>query len=825
MLEYMDEAKCLLKQKDFYLLIAGETSSGKSTILNLILGEDAVPHHTLCSTSTICEVKYGEVRTVVLHEKPKSCVDSRPTPKTIQLHESFCKSYAEQMESYVCLQENERKMGKYEKVEIFWPHDFLKQGVVIVDSPGLGESEQMDEVLMNYLPNAFAFIYILDVSRAGGLQKESTIKMKKIAEKLLDFNDGLHKGSSLQESTLFIANKWDQVGEDKKESVRSHIAKVLSKCLDKSNVEKHIITMSATNSLKVQQCGGITPEFNILLDSIGQLIVRAVNLKLYSSWRTLDMIIWQVIRLADYFKHQAKDSIRRYSIIESRIKDIQDQEKNERKLLEIDLDPATETVSNKMKDYIKTEDFKNSFLTWNTIGVEKLRGKNWETTRENVEEAISEKFSLLLRDWEINEQVYEKTHWMIVNNYLKKFSLLKEELDKMSTCIDDKMEENEQSDLSLSTKILFGLSFPLWLPFAAAGVLISAPILAPIVVTRRLSTNNNMKELLNYVKRRSEKFLNEKLAEEVLEEAKQLTQKTRKKLNPYSSLIPRVIEADKKMVVKLRNETRSNQELAEKYTPIQKEGGELRKRMISLGWELLPATINRRDVRWDNTYRAEIGEGDFSRVYRGMINTSTAEPHLSKVAVKVFKHLFDDLNVRFYIDEEALLRCLKHENVLPFIGAVKEEIIKDDGSKHLIHAFVLPLCKKNFRKVVMDDNDVIPANSNNVNAAIEKFVSWIKGIANGLQYIHEMGLVHRHLKLENILMNENGEPAISDIGISGQFYVTERSMIYLAPEVLKSFDNMKKEADIYSFSILLWEMWHGDKAFESLDQLEQMISN
>ena len=109
--------------------------------------------------------------------------------------------------------------------------------------------------------------------------------MKKIAEKLLDFNDGLHKGSSLHESTLFIANKWDQVDEDNKKSVRSHIAKVLSECLDKSNVEKHIITMSATNSLKVQQYGGITPEFNILLDSIGQLIVRAVNLKLYSIWR------------------------------------------------------------------------------------------------------------------------------------------------------------------------------------------------------------------------------------------------------------------------------------------------------------------------------------------------------------------------------------------------------------------------------------------------------------------------------------------------------------------------------------------------------------
>ena len=230
----------------------------------------------------------------------------------------------------------------------------------------------------------------------------------------------------------------------------------------------------------------------------------------------------------------------------------------------------------------------------------------------------------------------------------------------MSTCIDDKVEENDvtnkQSDLSFSAKVLFGLSFPFWLPFAAAGALISAPILAPIVVTKRLSISNNMKDLLKYAKCRSKEFLNEKLAEKVLEEAKQLTQKTRKKLNSYSSLIPRVIEADEKMVVKLRNETRSSQELAEKYIPIQKEGGELRKRMISLGGELLPATLNRRDVRWDNTYRAEIGEGDFSHVYRGMINTSTAEPHLSKVAVKVFKHLFDDLNARFYIDEEALLR-------------------------------------------------------------------------------------------------------------------------------------------------------------------------
>ena len=30
----------------------------------------------------------------------------------------------------------------------------------------------MDQVLMNYLPNAFAFIYLIDVSHAGGMHDD-----------------------------------------------------------------------------------------------------------------------------------------------------------------------------------------------------------------------------------------------------------------------------------------------------------------------------------------------------------------------------------------------------------------------------------------------------------------------------------------------------------------------------------------------------------------------------------------------------------------------------------------------------------------------------
>lgn len=55
-----------------------------------------------------------------------------------------------------------------------YQHDLLlfQKGVVIIDSPGLGESDDMDQVLMNYLPNAFAFMYVINVTNAGGLQKD-----------------------------------------------------------------------------------------------------------------------------------------------------------------------------------------------------------------------------------------------------------------------------------------------------------------------------------------------------------------------------------------------------------------------------------------------------------------------------------------------------------------------------------------------------------------------------------------------------------------------------------------------------------------------------
>lgn len=46
-------------------------------------------------------------------------------------------------------------------------------GLVIIDSPhGVGDSDEMDNMVIQYLPEAFAFIYVTNSSLGGGVQKD-----------------------------------------------------------------------------------------------------------------------------------------------------------------------------------------------------------------------------------------------------------------------------------------------------------------------------------------------------------------------------------------------------------------------------------------------------------------------------------------------------------------------------------------------------------------------------------------------------------------------------------------------------------------------------
>lgn len=43
---------------------------------------------------------------------------------------------------------------------------------MVVDTPDIGGGRGMNSMLMEFLPNAFGFIFVIDVSRAGGVEED-----------------------------------------------------------------------------------------------------------------------------------------------------------------------------------------------------------------------------------------------------------------------------------------------------------------------------------------------------------------------------------------------------------------------------------------------------------------------------------------------------------------------------------------------------------------------------------------------------------------------------------------------------------------------------
>ena len=90
---------------------------------NLILGEDLLPHSTLSTTSTICELKYGDKPKIGVHFKDSDSKSREPKFHEFVTHGK--ESFLEQIEQFVSLR-RDREKTPYKKVELFWPHPLLK---------------------------------------------------------------------------------------------------------------------------------------------------------------------------------------------------------------------------------------------------------------------------------------------------------------------------------------------------------------------------------------------------------------------------------------------------------------------------------------------------------------------------------------------------------------------------------------------------------------------------------------------------------------------------------------------------------------------------
>ncbi|XP_024627941.1 probable LRR receptor-like serine/threonine-protein kinase At1g05700 isoform X2 [Medicago truncatula] len=216
-----------------------------------------------------------------------------------------------------------------------------------------------------------------------------------------------------------------------------------------------------------------------------------------------------------------------------------------------------------------------------------------------------------------------------------------------------------------------------------------------------------------------------------------------------------------------------------------------------------------------DNFKTVIGEGGFGKVYIGILHdrTQVAVKMLSKSSKQGYKE---------FQSEAQLLMIVHHRNLVSLIGYC------DEGEKKaLIYEY---MGNGNVQQHLLDYANVLKWNER-LKIAVDA--------AYGLEYLHngcKPAIMHRDLKLTNILLDENMQAKIADFGLSRAFGNDIDSHIstqpagtlgYVDPAYQRT-GNTNKKNDIYSFGIILFVLITGHEAIiraagENIHILEWVI--
>ncbi|MCO5573018.1 hypothetical protein L7F22_026782 [Adiantum nelumboides] len=170
----------------------------------------------------------------------------------------------------------------------------------------------------------------------------------------------------------------------------------------------------------------------------------------------------------------------------------------------------------------------------------------------------------------------------------------------------------------------------------------------------------------------------------------------------------------------------------------------------------------------------------------------------SDVAVKVFiNQEYSSELLEDFRKEVAIMRRLRHPNVLLFMGAVYSPQHLSIVTEFLPRGSLFRLLHKNTQRLDW-----------------RRRLLMVMDVARGMNYLHHRNppIVHRDLKSSNLLVDKNWTVKVGDFGLSRMkhaTYLTSKSgkgtPQWMAPEVLRN-ELSNEKSDVYSFGVILWEL-------------------
>uniref|UniRef100_A0A7S3CSJ4 Protein kinase domain-containing protein n=1 Tax=Strombidium rassoulzadegani TaxID=1082188 RepID=A0A7S3CSJ4_9SPIT len=152
-----------------------------------------------------------------------------------------------------------------------------------------------------------------------------------------------------------------------------------------------------------------------------------------------------------------------------------------------------------------------------------------------------------------------------------------------------------------------------------------------------------------------------------------------------------------------------------------------------------------------------------------------------------------------------ILKFCQHPNLVQLI-----EIFEGEETTYIVQEFLAG----------KDLHSLLEAKDYNIEEKQVKTL--IVQIASAIQYLHSLGIIHRDLKLENVVMSEDSDRAVAkviDFGLSKTIGPKELTsgvlgtVGYAAPEVLRS-KPYGKSCDVWSLGCIAYALFSGALPFD-----------
>lgn len=153
----------------FRVAVVGEFSQGKSTLLNALLGEEIQPVRAIPCSGTVTVLKYGK-------QKQVTCCYKDGRKETIPIEQYQEKASISEAAATGSVSD---ELVQTEIDEIILEHpdlDLCRNGVEIVDSPGLNEHPEREAIAQKLLKNIDAIIFLTNASRQLTLSEKQIIE-------------------------------------------------------------------------------------------------------------------------------------------------------------------------------------------------------------------------------------------------------------------------------------------------------------------------------------------------------------------------------------------------------------------------------------------------------------------------------------------------------------------------------------------------------------------------------------------------------------------------------------------------------------------------